>query len=132
MAIRVTVASTGVYIFQSNSTIDTYGYLYNSSFSPSMPTANLLVSDDDSAGNLQFRLVGALQSTGVAVLVVTSYSSGITGSVTIIVNGPSAATFGLLASPTSSATPTASTVRARKRVRRAARAKTRKYCWTFD
>ena len=92
-AFRVNVTSGGNYTFRSNSAVDTYGYLYTGSFSPSAPSTNLLIADDDSAGNSQFRLTTALQSTGTAILVVTTYSAGATGGVTVIVTGPSAVTF---------------------------------------
>ena len=102
VAIRVNFTSSGNYIFRSSSNLDTYGCLYNKPFVPSTPTTNLVVSDDDSAGNSQFQFTVTAQSGTTAILVVTTYSTGTTGSITIRVNGPRAMTFVVLPNPTTS------------------------------
>ena len=130
VAIRIMVSSSGTFIFQSNSTIDTYGYLYNNSFSPSVPNTNLLTADDDGAGNAQFRLTAALKPTVAVVLVVTSYSPNATGSVIITVTGPSAVNFMLASDPTRDAIQATLGIRPEKKVDEVARAKTREYYCT--
>ena len=55
---------SGYYTFVSNSSIDTYGYLYNDTFDPYNPTLNLLQRNDDSVGNAQFLINVSLVNTG--------------------------------------------------------------------
>ena len=50
-------ADPGTYRFYTSSSIDTYGYLYNSDL-------NQLAYDDDSGGNLQFRIVYNISTSG--------------------------------------------------------------------
>ncbi|CAF3747059.1 unnamed protein product [Rotaria magnacalcarata] len=47
--LTVSVTKAGKYKFTSESNIDTYGYIYNSSFNPANPRLNLLAEDNDSA-----------------------------------------------------------------------------------
>lgn len=69
--------------------MDTYGCFYYDPFNPSFPLNNLIISDDDSGGHWQFR-VNATLSYGITyVLVVTTYSTSITGSFGITALGPS-------------------------------------------
>ncbi|CAF3781040.1 unnamed protein product [Adineta steineri] len=91
-AIRVTVHMSGRYSFTSISSYDTYGYLYNDPFNPSKPSRNLIASDDDSGNSNQFRINATLQSGNTYVLVFTTYSTGVTGSFSIAVTGPTMAT----------------------------------------
>ncbi|CAF4124165.1 unnamed protein product, partial [Adineta steineri] len=91
-AIRVTVRTSGRYSFTSISSYDTYGYLYNDPFNPSKPSRNLIASDDDSGNSNQFRINATLQSGNTYVLVFTTYSTGVTGSFSIAVTGPTMAT----------------------------------------
>lgn len=68
--------------------MDTVGYLYADSFSPSSPQTNLLVADDDSAGNRQFRLIYTLEPGKRYILVLTTYSENTIGAFSIKVTGP--------------------------------------------
>jgi hypothetical protein len=87
-AIQATTYTTGTYSFSSSSSIDTYGYLYQFSFDPSYPSYNLIASDDDGAGDLQFQISLYLQSGRTYILVVTTLSTSITGSFSVRVVGP--------------------------------------------
>ena len=87
-AIRLTVYITGTYTFTSNSSWDTYGYFYNNPVDPSNPTQNLIACDDDSGGDQQFQINVSLQDQGVYILIVTTYSAGVTGSFSIKTIGP--------------------------------------------
>jgi hypothetical protein len=80
----VLVDEAGNYTFQSNSSVDLFGSLYNNSFTAANPSVNLIAFDDDSGAIfLNFKITALLQ-TGVAyVLVVTTSSSNTTGSFTI-------------------------------------------------
>jgi hypothetical protein len=92
-AIEVQVQTTGAYTFKSSSSFDTYGYLYRGNFSPSNPSFNLMLSDDDGAGSNQFQLTGNLQSNIKYILVFTTYSQRVTGPFNIIASGPDDVSF---------------------------------------
>jgi hypothetical protein len=95
VAIQVNVLKSGVYTFQSNSTLDTYGYLYKRYFDPSYTIVNLLRSNDDSGSNRQFLIEESLQWNETYILVVTTFSPRTYGSVTIMASGAAAVTFAL-------------------------------------
>ncbi|CAF3944088.1 unnamed protein product [Rotaria sp. Silwood2] len=86
--------------------MDTYGYMYRSSFDASTPSSNLLASDDDSGGNGQFQLTVYLTSGTTYILVVTTYIPGVVGPFSIIASGPAIVVFTLIVIPT----PTGTTV----------------------
>ena len=86
-AFEVTVFEDGYYVFTSNSSIDTYGYLYNQSFSPNIPSRNLLRYNDDSGDGLQFQFIVHLDSTTKYVLVVTTYGTYVTGAYILVASG---------------------------------------------
>jgi len=52
---------------------NTYGYLYNHFFDPSDPSQNLILSNDGTKGNGQFRILQGLQSYRTYILVVAIY-----------------------------------------------------------
>ena len=83
-ALRINVSMSGYYAFVSNSSIDTYGYLYNGTFDPYNPTLNLLQRNDDSGGNAQFLINVSLMNTGSYFLVATTYSPNRTASFSVI------------------------------------------------
>ncbi|CAM2724648.1 unnamed protein product [Rotaria socialis] len=83
--VMTTVA--GLYTIVSNSSIDTYGFLYNGSFFPNSPTRNLVISDDESGGNSQFQLRVYLQSYAQYVLVVTTFYENVFGSYMVMTSG---------------------------------------------
>jgi len=91
-AIQVSITTPGTYTFQSGSTMDDFGYLYQTSFNPSNPGSNVIASDDDSGGSYNFRFTATLQTTTTYILVITTYSSGATGSISVTVGGPARAT----------------------------------------
>lgn len=91
-AIQFFVSTHGSYSFKSVSQIDMYGYLYAQYFDATNLYINLLIYDDDSNGGLQFYFRFSLQS-GTYVLVATTYSGNVTGSFSIVVNGPANITF---------------------------------------
>jgi len=83
----VRVIESGYYTFQSDSTMDTYGYIYKDKFDPMNPLENWLHSNDDGGSNLQFRLDIRLFVDMTYVLVVTTYDSRGTGKFSISVFG---------------------------------------------
>ena len=87
-AIQITVLTAGNYRFRSVSVVDTYGYLYLGSFLSSSPERNLLVQNDDSAGNNQFQFTLSLQPNTTYILVITTYSATVIDSFDVIASGP--------------------------------------------
>ena len=87
-AIQVTLSTSGTYTFRSNSTIDTRGYFYNTSFDPSNATVNLMADNDDAGGQMQFSIQVSLQSGQTYILVVTTHKEYTTGSFLVSAVGP--------------------------------------------
>lgn len=76
-------------------TNDPYVYLYENSFDPQNPTVNLIAQDDDSNGNLLFRLNNMeLFNSITYYMVATSYQPGATGTFDIIVSGVGSVEYG--------------------------------------
>ncbi|UJR18100.1 hypothetical protein I4U23_005000 [Adineta vaga] len=92
-AIEISVSTTGIYTISSNSTIDTYGVLYNNTFNPADPDRNQLSSDDQTGGNDQFLLANILQAMTTYILVVTTYYDGVTGDFSLVGEGPDSISF---------------------------------------
>jgi hypothetical protein len=86
-SIQVKVIETGYYTFLSDSTMDTYGYIYKDKFDPLNPLENLLSINDDGGSYFQFRLDIRLVVDMTYVLVVTTYDSRRTGEFSITVSG---------------------------------------------
>ena len=92
-AIQFNTSTIGNYIVASNSSMDTYGYIYEDSFISLRPTMHLISSDDDTADNHQFMFNITLQANASYILVVTTYTSRITGIFSIIATGPKSLNF---------------------------------------
>ena len=89
-AIQITVFNSETYSFTSAASIDTIGYLYDTSFDALNPSTNLITFDDNSGGNTNFRIDTALQSGRIYVLVVTTAQASTVGDVWISARGPAA------------------------------------------
>jgi hypothetical protein len=87
----VNVITSGSHSFSSNSSVDTYGYLYEDYFNSLSPSEHLLSQEDGGCGNDQFKLVAYLQSNATYVLVVTTFYPSVTGVFSVIVSGPNIA-----------------------------------------
>jgi hypothetical protein len=85
----VNVITTGWYRLSSNSTINTYGYIYKDNFNPLNPLDNLLLKDDDKCGRSQFGLRVDLKANTVYILVVTTVLPNVIGPFSIHASGPS-------------------------------------------
>lgn len=92
-AIRVRVDTHGIFSLISKSNVDTYGYLYNDIFDPSSPSSNLLLQDDEGAGNGQFKLTFAFEPDLTYILVCTTFSPYTMGSFYVSASGPGSVTF---------------------------------------
>lgn len=96
-AVRVTVDRSGIYTFTSNSSMNTYGCVYEQSFYPSNPYTNLLLCDDNSGSSQQFLINSTFEHAPIYILVVTTFSPSVTGRYSIIATGPN--TFSMINIP---------------------------------
>jgi len=87
-AVQVNVLQNGKYTLASDSTMNTYGYIYNDTFDPLNPSKNLIHEDDSSECNGQFKLVIDLQKQMKYILVVTTNNPNVIGSFSILALGP--------------------------------------------
>lgn len=88
-AFQITVSTSGTYSFTTDSDLDTVGYLYDSSFDPSDPTANLITDDDDNGDiHLQFLVEAFLHAEHNYVLVVTTHGETQVGQFLVSATGP--------------------------------------------
>jgi len=84
--IEINVEQNGSYIFDGNSTILLYGYLYENNFDPSYPQQNLITQSHFSCGN-HFQLGSYLQTNINYILVVTAFDPNVRGAFTLSING---------------------------------------------
>jgi hypothetical protein len=82
-AFQIDITLSGTYAFSSNSSIDTYGYLYKEAFEPANPIRNKITHDNDGCGNKQFWLQSFLQTNITYILVVTTFGENQSGSFSI-------------------------------------------------
>jgi hypothetical protein len=92
-AIQVRVGTHGTFSLTSKSSIDTYGYLYNSSFDSFSPSLNLLLQDDEGGNNGQFKLTCFLEPDVIYILVATTFYPNATGLFSISASGSGSVTF---------------------------------------
>ena len=86
--IQMNVQENSTYRFDSNSTIITYGYIYEHSFDPFNPTENLLTQSNYSCGGYHFQLATYLQVNKIYILVVTTFEPNVQGAFSVFVYGP--------------------------------------------
>ena len=94
-ALKITVSTAGNYTIRSNSSMDTYGYIYNNTFDTSYPSRNMLQFNDEDADAQQFLLSMWLQTMITYIVVATTYGASVTGSFSIIVQGPAVVSLSL-------------------------------------
>lgn len=88
-SIQIIVKTTSSYDFQCASNMDTYGFIYNGSFTRlTYEPRNFIARDNDRGGHNQFQFEVQLKAGGIYSLVVTTYNSGATGPFSIIASGP--------------------------------------------
>lgn len=107
-AYQFTVPTSGNYTFLTNSSIDTYGVLYNNPMDPSNSSDNMIAFNDDGAGAAQFKITVTLHAGNMYVLVVTTFGDHITGAYQLITSGPSVLALNLFRPVTSLPMPTTS------------------------
>ena len=85
--------TSGNYVIQSNSSIDTYGYIFNSSVRQITNARGAFMFNDDNGGNRQFKMEIVLQSMINYTLVVTTFGRDITGPFSVIAYGTAPVSF---------------------------------------
>ncbi|CAF0990307.1 unnamed protein product [Adineta steineri] len=86
-AILLNVNTTGYYTINSQSNMNTFGYIYVDSFNASVPLQNMYFYNDDGGGNSQFTFDLSIDATAKCILVVTTYSPNVLGAFSIISYG---------------------------------------------
>ncbi len=87
-AIQIIADTTGTYIITSVSGMDTHGFLYNGTFSPSNPSTNLILRDDDGGVSNQFKLTAVLQAGVPYTVVISTHGVRVTGIFSVTATGP--------------------------------------------
>ena len=84
--VYINVNTTGYYNIASysSSSLDMCGYIYNNSFNALVPSQNILLWNDDDAGDNQFLLSLFIDTAAKYILVVTTYYSNRTGTFSIL------------------------------------------------
>ena len=86
--IQIIVHTTGTYSFTCVSNMDTYGYIYNGTFTQlTYEPRNIIDRNDDMGENGQFKVTALLQADLIYTLIVTTYMAGVTGPFSIIALG---------------------------------------------
>jgi hypothetical protein len=93
VALEFNVSIHGYYSIWSESTINTYGYLYDDVFSPYQPNMNQLASDYGGCGDGQFGIVYMLLTHTRYVFVVTTRLPNETGNFLLKAYGPASVHF---------------------------------------
>lgn len=91
--IEVNVQQNGSYRFESNSTIELFGYIYRNDFDPSFPNENLITQSNFSCGKFHFQVGGYLEVNTIYTLVITTFDPNVRGSFTLLVHGANNVTF---------------------------------------
>lgn len=81
------VDTSSSYVFNSTSPYDNYGFLYQGSFNPATPLANVIIGDDDGAGNGDYRFTTNLTTGTNYFLVSTGFSNTQFGAFTTTIDG---------------------------------------------
>ena len=86
-------ATSGDYVIQSNSTLDTYGYIFNSTVRQITGVSGALMSDDESGGNSQFLMTISVQAMFNYTLIATTFAANVTGPFSVSATGDPPLTF---------------------------------------
>ena len=86
--IRLVVNETGDYTLFTKSDIDTYGYIYKDTFDPKNPSKNIELENNDGCDQEQFKFDIQLDVNTTYILVVTTFDSNKTGTISVLILGP--------------------------------------------
>lgn len=95
-AFFINVSRAAYYRISCDSSIDTYGYIYNNSFNPAAPSKNLIAYNDDDNGNDQFLLSLYINTVAKYILVVSTNAVRVMGKFSIMATGHGSVSFVLL------------------------------------
>jgi hypothetical protein len=85
--LQINVHAEDTYTLWSESTIDTYGYIYKNGFDPLQPFENLLFQHGGYCNQGQLKFIVDLQANTRYILVVTTYFPNTTGIFSIFISG---------------------------------------------
>ena len=108
--INITVPAAGQYIFQCKSNLDTFAYIYNQTFNPLNPAANLLNAfDDENYERWEFSIMMNFPGPETILLILTTYNPNVTGPFLIVGSGYNKVIFNRMASTAQPTTSTSTT-----------------------
>ena len=85
--------TSGVFNIQSNGSLDTFGYIFNTTLHQIGNPSEAVMSNDDGGGASQFLMTMYLQAMFNYTLVVTTYYPNVTGPFSVSVAGQASVTF---------------------------------------
>ena len=85
--------TSGLCLIQSNSSLDTYGYIFNTTVHQIANASGAVIFNDDGGGFFQFRMKMYLQAMFNYTLVFTTYYKNITGPFSVSAAGSASITF---------------------------------------
>ena len=86
--IEINIQLNGSYIFDTNSTMKLYGYIYTNEFDPSYPNKHLLTQSNFSCYEYRFQLGSYLEANKAYILLITTLNPNERGSFTLLITGP--------------------------------------------
>lgn len=86
-AVQINVSENGLYAFVCNSTMNTYGFIFENEFIPLEPYRNKINEDEESGFDYQFYMVSYLQTNTMYTLMITTSQAGDTGSFSVYALG---------------------------------------------
>ena len=91
-AFEINVSTSGFYIFSTESSLYTIGYLYEHQFNPYDSIDNSLARSDDSCGNRQLGIIAYLKFNITYILIITTHYAYANqkGPFSVFVKGPDA------------------------------------------
>jgi len=87
-AVEINLIETGHYIIISNSTIHTYGFMYEDHFNVFNSKMNLILEDDSNNRNPLFKIIIRLQMNTNYILIVAKSDPNVTEAFSVLVFGP--------------------------------------------
>ena len=94
--IELNVIETSFYTITTNSTIDTYVFIYKNNFNIFNPKINLISQNDNVGCGNQFKITNHLQINTTYVLIVTTRDENVEGTFSVHVTGQNDVSFSLI------------------------------------
>ena len=87
-SVQIHVHTKGLYVLWSESTTQTYGYIYEDDFNPLKPSDNLLLRHNGDCNDKQFKLIIDLEVHTRYILVITTHRPKTLMNFLVFVSGP--------------------------------------------